>query len=126
MRRCSGLSLRYRTRKYPGTDVPERYVTPIKLILFSLLVLFFAAFLLIRRARLAIGLTAVAVFWLIAAGWLTAPLLASTQTIVAPREDLPPSAFAGRTAIVLLGGGTEYAKDGRLIPKRDVIFRIVT
>jgi uncharacterized SAM-binding protein YcdF (DUF218 family) len=117
--------LRYRTRKYPGTDVPERYVTPIKLILFVLLVLFFAAFLLIRRARLAIALTAVAVFWLLAAGWLTAPLLASTQTIAAGHEDLPPSAFAARTAIVLLGGGTEYAKNGQLIPKRDVVFRII-
>jgi uncharacterized SAM-binding protein YcdF (DUF218 family) len=94
------------------------------LILFILLVLFFAAFLLIRRARLAVALTALAVFWLIAAGWLTAPLLASAQTVVASGKDLPPSAFAARTAIVVLGGGTEYAKNGTLIPKRDATVRI--
>jgi uncharacterized SAM-binding protein YcdF (DUF218 family) len=118
------LPLRYRTRKYAEPDVPERYVTPIKLILFILLVLFFAAFLLIRRARLAVALAALAVFWLIAAGWLAAPLLASTQTVAAQSENLPPSAFAARTAIILLGGGTEYATDGTLVPKRDVVFRI--
>jgi uncharacterized SAM-binding protein YcdF (DUF218 family) len=94
------------------------------LILFILLVLFFAAFLLIRRARVAIAASALALFWLIAAGWLTAPLLASTQPASAYNTELPPSAFAARTAIILLGGGTEYAKDGALIPKRDALARI--
>jgi len=45
------------------------------LILFTLLALFFAGIVLTRRARAPLALAAVALFWLLAAGWLSAPLL---------------------------------------------------
>ncbi|CAB3770613.1 YdcF family protein [Paraburkholderia humisilvae] len=77
-----------------------------------------------RRARITIAASGVALFWLIAAGWLTAPLLTVTQSASAYTADVPSSAFTARTAIILLGGGTEYAKDRMLIPKRDAFARI--
>jgi uncharacterized SAM-binding protein YcdF (DUF218 family) len=101
----------------------NHYVTPIKLILFTLLALFLAAFLLMRRARTAIAIGAVLLFWLLAAGWLAAPLLARTQPPRATGSGFEV-AFAPRTAIILLGGGTEYDDDGTLIPKRDARARI--
>ncbi|TDY42960.1 uncharacterized SAM-binding protein YcdF (DUF218 family) [Paraburkholderia rhizosphaerae] len=77
-----------------------------------------------KRARVVIAVSAAVVFWLIAAGWLTAPLLARVQPARAYTGDLPASAFTARTAIILLGGGTEYAKNRMLIPKHDVFARI--
>jgi uncharacterized SAM-binding protein YcdF (DUF218 family) len=93
------------------------------LILFTLLALFLAAFLLIRRARAAIAISAALLFWLLAAGWLAAPLLTRAQPPDAPGTG-PGTAFAARTAIILLGGGTEYNDDDLLIPKRDARKRI--
>jgi uncharacterized SAM-binding protein YcdF (DUF218 family) len=95
------------------------------LILFTLLALFFAAFVLMRRARVAVAIGAIALFWLLSAGWLAAPLLMKAQ----PADGLsgmPAAAarIAPHTAIILLGGGTEYDEDGTLIPKRDVRTRI--
>jgi uncharacterized SAM-binding protein YcdF (DUF218 family) len=86
----------------------KSYVTPFKLILFTLLALFFAAIVLWKSARRPLAIGTIALFWLLAAGWLTAPLL-----------ELAP-----RTAIILLGGGTIYDDDNVLVPPRDVLARI--
>jgi uncharacterized SAM-binding protein YcdF (DUF218 family) len=99
----------------------KTYVTPFKLILFTLLALFFAAIVRWKRARRPLVLFTLVLFWLLAAGWLTAPLL----DLVQPREPGPASAtFAPRTAIILLGGGTVYDGDNMLVPPRDVLARI--
>ncbi|WP_094779636.1 YdcF family protein [Paraburkholderia ribeironis] len=63
----------------------------------------------------------VVLFWLLSAGWLTAPLLELAQ----PRQQSPaPAVFAPRTAIILLGGGTIYNHHHELVPPRDVLSRI--
>lgn len=99
----------------------KTYVTPFKLILITLLALFFAAIVRWKRARLPLIVCTLILFWLLAAGWLTAPLL----DLVQPREPDPaPVAYAPRTAIILLGAGTEYDRDGMLVPKRDAYSRI--
>ncbi len=80
-----------------------------------------------RGARTAIAIVADALFWLLAAGWLAAPLLAGTQpnsVSVPSGARCAPATFAAHTAIILLGGGTEYDDDGALLPKRDAIARI--
>ncbi|MFL9962092.1 YdcF family protein [Paraburkholderia sediminicola] len=90
------------------------------MILFTLLALFFAAIVRWKRARRPLVLFTLVLFWLLAAGWLTGPLL----DLVQPREPGPASAiFAPRTAIILLGGGTVYDGD-MLVPPRDVLTRI--
>jgi uncharacterized SAM-binding protein YcdF (DUF218 family) len=63
----------------------------------------------------------VALFWLLAAGWLTAPLLELAQP---HRQTNAPATFAPRTAIIMLGGGTEYDGEDELVPPRDVLARI--
>ncbi|MFM0501673.1 YdcF family protein [Paraburkholderia caffeinilytica] len=63
----------------------------------------------------------IALFWLLAAGWLTAPLLEWAQP---RRQSDTPASFAPRTAIIMLGGGTIYDDDDRLVPPRDVLARI--
>ncbi|APA85143.1 YdcF family protein [Paraburkholderia sprentiae WSM5005] len=74
-----------------------------------------------KRARRPLIVCTIALFWLLAAGWLTAPLLALAQ----PQRQSPASAtFAPRTAIILLGGGTVYDGDHVLVPPRDVLARI--
>ncbi|CAG4902343.1 hypothetical protein LMG31841_03096 [Paraburkholderia saeva] len=83
--------------------------------------LFFAAFLLWRRQRSTVLIIALALFWLLSSGWLTAPLLAWAQHGAHP---VARATFSGRAAIVMLGSGTEYDANGRLIPKRDAIARI--
>ena len=99
----------------------KTYVTPFKLILFTLLALFFAAIVLWKRARRPLVLCTVALFWLLSAGWLTAPLLGLAQPHL---QSAAPATFAPRTAIILLGGGTVYDDDHVLVPPRDVLFRI--
>lgn len=90
------------------------------MILFTLFAVFSAVFLLWRKARLAIAAAAALLAWLLAAGWLSAPLLEAVQR-QAPDTEAP--AFAPRTVIVMLGSGTEY--DGeQLVPKRDALARI--
>jgi uncharacterized SAM-binding protein YcdF (DUF218 family) len=99
----------------------KTYVTPFKLILFTLLALFFAAIVLWKRARRPLILCVVVLFWLLSAGWLTAPLLELAQ----PRQqNAAPASFAPRTAIILLGGGTIYDNNHELVPPRDVLIRI--
>jgi uncharacterized SAM-binding protein YcdF (DUF218 family) len=93
------------------------------LIIFTLFVLFSVIFVLWRRARKAIAVTAIALFWLLSAGWLTAPLLAAVQH---DALHYPPPRFGQRTVIVLLGGGTRHDPHGVLIPKPDAFARIAT
>jgi uncharacterized SAM-binding protein YcdF (DUF218 family) len=100
----------------------KSYVTPFKLILFTLLALFFAAIVLWKRARRPLAIVTIALFWLLAAGWLTAPLLELAQP---HRQTDTPASFAPRTAIILLGGGTIYGEDDVLVPPPDVLARIV-
>ncbi|MDE1184610.1 YdcF family protein [Paraburkholderia sp.] len=91
------------------------------MILFTLLVLFFAAILLWKRARVPLAIAAALLFWLIGAGWLSAPLLHWAQD---NRTNGEATHFAARTAIVVLGGGTEYDDDDHLIPKHDALTRV--
>lgn len=91
------------------------------MILFTLFALFFAFYLLWRRARLAIGACAAALLWLIAAGWLATPLLHWAQT---GAPDTAQVGFGARTIIVLLGSGTKYNSQGTLLPNRDALARI--
>jgi uncharacterized SAM-binding protein YcdF (DUF218 family) len=87
------------------------------------LLLFFAAFLLWREARTTLALGALVLFWLLASGWLTVPLLAMAQH--GARSVVDP-AFGSHTAIILLGGGTHHDDEGRLVPKPDPLLRIGT
>ena len=84
---------------------------------------FLAVFVLWRGARPAIAALALALFWLLSAGWLTAPLLAWVQH---DASRYPPPRFGERTVIVMLGVGTTYDADGVLVPKRDARLRIAT
>ncbi|MFM0336217.1 YdcF family protein [Paraburkholderia fungorum] len=92
------------------------------MILFTLLALFFAVIVLWKRARRPLVIGTLALFWLLAAGWLTAPLLELAQP--SRQISTPPAIFAPRTAIVMLGGGTEFNDQDMLVPPRDVIARI--
>ena len=74
-----------------------------------------------RRTRKASAATALVLFWLLSAGWLTAPLLAVVQ-VDATRER--PPRFGQRTIIVMLGAGTRYNRDGVLVPKPAALPRI--
>ncbi|QGZ62921.1 YdcF family protein [Paraburkholderia acidisoli] len=81
-----------------------------------------------RSARWRVAGATVVVFWLLAAGWLSGVLLDLAQPpIYRTPYDLArtnsPAPFGAHTAIVLLGGGTEY-HDGQLVPKDDVYARI--
>ncbi|TKC81693.1 YdcF family protein [Trinickia terrae] len=89
--------------------------------LFTLFALFFAVFLLWRRARAAIAIASIAIFWLLAAGWLAAPLLEWAQPSI--RQAAEPD-FAPRTALIVLGTGTEHSSDGTLVPKPDAFPRM--
>ncbi|WP_376776308.1 YdcF family protein [Paraburkholderia podalyriae] len=91
------------------------------MILFTLLALFFAAIVLWKRARRPLIVCMIALFWLLAAGWLSAPLLDLAQP---QRQSAASATFAPRTAIILLGGGTIYDDDHVLVPPRDVLSRI--
>jgi uncharacterized SAM-binding protein YcdF (DUF218 family) len=74
-----------------------------------------------KRARRPLVIGMIVVFWLLATGWLTAPLLALAQP---HRQTDTPASFASRTAIILLGGGTIYNDDDVLVPPDDVLARI--
>ncbi|MEM5449411.1 YdcF family protein [Paraburkholderia sp. BR14263] len=90
-------------------------------------VLFVALGLLWRSARWRVAVCAAAVFWLLATGWLTAVLLdiAQPELYRTPYDQakIGPAHFGARTAIIMLGGGTE-SDGGRLFPARDVYARI--
>jgi uncharacterized SAM-binding protein YcdF (DUF218 family) len=99
----------------------KTYVTAFKLILFTLLALFFAAIVIWKSARRPLAVGTIALFWLLAAGWLTAPLLEWVQP---HRQTDTPASFAPRTAIIMLGGGTIYNDDDVLVPPPEVLARI--
>jgi uncharacterized SAM-binding protein YcdF (DUF218 family) len=105
----------------------NQYVTSSKLILIVLFALFIALAMLWRSARWRVAGCAAVVFWLLAAGWLSGALLDFAQPAMyrTPYDQakIGPASFGPRTAIVLLGGGTEY-RDGQLVPKHDVYARI--
>ncbi|WP_395065969.1 YdcF family protein [Paraburkholderia silvatlantica] len=90
-------------------------------------VLFVALGLLWRSARWRVAACAAAVFWLLATGWLTGVLLdiAQPELYRTPYDQakIGPVRFGARTAIIMLGGGTQI-RDGRLVPKHDVYARI--
>ncbi|WP_245982585.1 YdcF family protein [Trinickia fusca] len=92
------------------------------MIIFTLFAAFFVVFILWRPARLPVTIAAATLFWLLAAGWLTAPLLDQVQ-LGTPDTSAPR--FGERTVIVLLGGGTEYDSNDVLVPKADARWRIV-
>ncbi|WP_408498832.1 YdcF family protein [Paraburkholderia xenovorans] len=91
------------------------------MILFTLLALFFAVIVLWKRARPLLTIFVLTAFWLLAAGWLTAPLLKLAQP---PRPGDAPASFAPRTAIIVLGAGTIYNDDDELVPPVDMLARI--
>ncbi len=70
-----------------------------------------------------IAIAAPLLFWLLSAGWLTAPLLALVQH---DASSYPPPRFGERTVIVVLGAGTRYDAHGVLVPKPDALPRIAT
>lgn len=108
----------------------KRYVTLSTLILFTLFALILALFIVWRRGRWIVAAAALALFWLLSSGWLTAGLLDLAQPEIyrSPYDHakVVQTTFTGRTAIVVLGGGTVYGKNGRLVPKRDVYARLAT
>ncbi|MBN3789371.1 YdcF family protein [Burkholderia sp. Ac-20353] len=90
------------------------------MILFYSFALLFIAFVFLRKLRRTIAIVTFAVFWLLATGWLAAPLIAWTQAGVTPVEH---PAMRGHTALILLGAGTKHI-DGRLVPPADGYARI--
>lgn len=82
--------------------------------------LLFVAFVLWRKRRRAIAIIGVAAFWLLASGWLTAPLIALSQSGVQP-VDQP--AMTGHTALILIGAGT-YRREGAIVPPPDGLARV--
>ncbi len=103
------------------SSIQNPYVTASELIVFTLFALFFALFLLWRRARIAVAVSAAAVFWLLAAGWLANPLLDWAQR---GAQNTPHVRFGHDTVIVVLGTGTEHNDEGVLVPKPDALIRI--
>lgn len=98
----------------------NQYVTPIKLVLFTLLLLFFALFALWRRRRTQIAIAVAAFAWAIGAGWLATPLLDLAQHGYR-HTDVP--SFAPQTTMVLMGGGTARS-DAGLVPQFNAMRRI--
>lgn len=119
--------MRPKRRDCDSMELPRKpYVTPFKLILFTLLALFFAGIVLTRRARLALCIACLAFFWLLAAGWLSAPLLGWAQHDAPPSILATQATYAARTAIVMLGSGTGYDARHNLVPRHDALARIAT
>ena len=105
--------------------ISKTYTLPqTKLVLITLLLLFFALFAVWRQRRRAIVVVCAALFWALGAGWLSAPLLHLAQRGFESKSELHDVRFGSRTTFVLLGGGTRY-DDKRLVPKRDAFTRIV-
>ncbi|CAM8817633.1 YdcF family protein [Burkholderia pseudomallei] len=92
------------------------------MILFNSFGLLFVVFLLCRKRRGAFAMLAAgaALLWLIASGWLAAPLVALAQAGMQP---VAHPTMTGDTVIVMLGAGIER-RDGVAIPPRDALARI--
>ena len=106
--------------------ISKTYTLPqTKLVLITLLLLFFALFAVWRQRRRAVVLVCIVLFWALGAGWLSAPLLHLAQRGFETKSTPQDVHFASRTTFILLGGGTRYDADKRLVPKRDAFTRIV-
>jgi uncharacterized SAM-binding protein YcdF (DUF218 family) len=106
--------------------ISKTYTLPqTKLVLITLLLLFFALFAVWRQRRRAVATVCILLFWALGAGWLSAPLLHLAQRGFEEKSTPQDVPFASRTTFVLLGGGTRYDGDKRLVPKRDAFVRIV-
>ena len=106
--------------------ISKTYTLPqTKLVLITLLLLFFALFAVWRQRRRAVATVCIVLFWALGAGWLSAPLLHLAQRGFEEKSTPQDVHFASRTTFVLLGGGTRYDGDKRLVPKRDAFVRIV-
>jgi len=106
--------------------ISKTYTLPqTKLVLITLLLLFFALFAVWRQRRRAVALVCVVLFWALGASWLSAPLLHLAQRGFEQASTPQDVHFASRTTFILLGGGTRYDGDKRLVPKRDAFTRIV-
>jgi len=106
--------------------ISKTYTLPqTKLVLITLLLLFFALFAVWRQRRRAVATVCIVLFWAMGAGWLSAPLLHLAQRGFEEKSTPQDVHFASRTTFVLLGGGTRYDGDKRLVPKRDAFVRIV-
>jgi uncharacterized SAM-binding protein YcdF (DUF218 family) len=106
--------------------ISKTYTLPqTKLVLITLLLLFFALFAVWRPRRRAVATVCIVLFWALGAGWLSAPLLHLAQRGFEEKSTPQDVHFASRTTFVLLGGGTRYDDDKRLVPKRDAFVRIV-
>ncbi len=84
-----------------------------------------------RRGRAFVAVAGIVLFWLLASGWLTGPLLDFAQppmyrTPYDPAKPLPVRYFGTHTTIVVLGGGTHVNDAGVLVPRRDVYARLAT
>src|ERR1700722_19563017 len=97
--------------------ISKTYTLPqTKLILKLLLVLFVALWVIWRGRRLAVLVGGFLFFWALTAGWFSAPLLYLAQ--LGYERPVEPT-FGPRTTLVLLGGGTEFNANKRLVPKGD-------
>lgn len=106
--------------------ISKTYTLPqTKLVLITLLLLFFALFAVWRQRRRAVATVCIVLFWALGAAWLSAPLLHLAQRGFEEKSTPQDVHFASRTTFVLLGGGTRYDDDNRLVPKRDAFVRIV-
>ncbi|KQR74825.1 hypothetical protein ASG35_17590 [Burkholderia sp. Leaf177] len=64
-------------------------------------------------------------FWALGAGWLGTPLLHLAQSGFEQPSVPQDMRFASRTIFVLLGGGTRYDDNDRLVPRRDAFTRVI-
>jgi uncharacterized SAM-binding protein YcdF (DUF218 family) len=92
----------------------------IELVLFLVLFIFIAVFLTCNRCRHGAVLIGVILFWLLGS-WLSGPLMRIAQSGYDPQTE---PHFGPYTVIIVLGGGTEYDGDGRLVPEGDAMARI--
>src|ERR1700712_1590313 len=106
--------------------ISKTYTLPqTKLVLITLLLLFFALIAVWRQRRLAVAGVCAIVFWALGAGWLGTPLLDLSQRGFEEPSASQNMRFASRTTFVLLGGGTTYDDDNHLVPRRDAFTRVV-
>jgi uncharacterized SAM-binding protein YcdF (DUF218 family) len=90
------------------------------LVLVTLLIIFAALFIVWKKRRLAIFIAACVTFWLLGS-WLAGPLIRVAQI---GHDSMHFPHIAPRTAIIVLGGGTSYDREHKLVPKDDAGTRI--
>jgi uncharacterized SAM-binding protein YcdF (DUF218 family) len=106
--------------------ISKTYTLPqTKLVLITLLLLFFALFAVWRQRRLVVAATCAMVFWALGAGWLATPLLHLAQEGFEQPSAPQTMRFASQTNFVLLGGGTTYNDNNQLVPRRDAFTRVI-